>query len=264
MIYVSTLAFTESGYQQLEQLMEHCEKKNFGIEIFPHWESDDFNETIERVVNQLKRIPTTTHGPYFDTEHSAAEGTEEYETAMKKIDKLLELCRRTDSKTFVYHHNNIEVTPENKDDLIKHSTLNLHKLNEYCGVKGISPILENTGVYTKNNVLFEEDEFIEMVLKEENDVLIDIGHINANGWNLENVIQKLSHKIKYYHLNNNDGKYDLHLRIHDGTIDFEKFLEIYNKYTPEADLVLEYGEEVGHDLEGILQDIDYLKKHTTH
>lgn len=93
-------------------------------------------------------------------------------------------------------------------------------------------------------------------------MLIDIGHCNLSGWNIPELIRQLKDQIVSYHVHNNYGKLDDHLRIHDGTIDFEEFLECYKECTPNADIVVEYSLEGAADVEGVKADFRYLQKVT--
>lgn len=47
-------------------------------------------------------------------------------------------------------------------------------------------------------------------------------------------------------------------RMHDGTLDFDRFIECYKKYTPHAEIVLEYYIPDEKDLVGIEKDIEEL------
>ena len=58
-------------------------------------------------------------------------------------------------------------------------------------------------------------------------------------------------QILAYHLHNNDGVHDSHRRIGDGTLDFDSFMAWAGEYTPQADLVVEYGMETADDCRGI-------------
>lgn len=257
MIIISTLMFTDD-YTKLQALLDR-EDVPFGIELFPVWQDENFVRLIQDNKDKLKNRPLTMHGPYFDVEHSAKEGTELYESSMEELERTFQLCHELDIKTCVYHHNNIEVTEENKDILIHNSTKNLHTINvlgkKYC----VSMLLENTGVYDKKNLLFDEQEFIDNCLKEECNVLIDVGHMNANKWNFEHVISSLKEKITHYHLNNNGGEKDDHERIGNGTIDYNNLKKLYQKYTPNAQLILEYGQHVANDIDGVLEDVIELQ-----
>ena len=80
---------------------------------------------------------------------------------------------------------------------------------------------------------------------------------------LERVMERLKDKIAAYHIHNNNGYNDNHDRIRNGNLDFDEFLKCYKKYTPDADLVIEYGKQCYDDNEGIIEDINYIKKYLT-
>ncbi len=56
-------------------------------------------------------------------------------------------------------------------------------------------------------------EFVEECLNSDENVLKDIGHANANGWNIENLISSLKDRIVSYNLHTNDGVKDEHRLI---------------------------------------------------
>ena len=91
-------------------------------------------------------------------------------------------------------------------------------------------------------------------------MLIYIGPANANGWALRSVMERLKGQILAYHLHNNDGVHDSHRRIGDGTLDFDSFMAWAGEYTPQADLVVEYGMEAADDCLGIEADVERLLK----
>ena len=71
-------------------------------------------------------------------------------------------------------------------------------------------------------------------------------------------MERLKGQILAYHLHNNDGVHDSHRRIGDGTLDFEIFMTWAREYTPQADLVVEYGMETADDCQGIVEDVERL------
>ena len=258
-VYISTNAFIKTGFEQVFTLLDTFPNpKAVGIEIFPDWQNPDFVWVIEANLERLKQHPTTVHGPYFDVEHSAPLGSEDYMRSMEGVLLTAELAQEIGATDFVFHHNNKIITPENKTDTIIHATDNLHEITRLLRNHNMRLLIENAGVKSKQNSLFEQDEFIEMALSEENDVLIDIGHVHANGWDLETVIRSLSGKIVSYHLHNNDGYHDSHERIYEGTLDFAAFERLYKQYTPDAKLILEYGYHMADQLDDIAADIRHV------
>lgn len=260
-LYISTNLYINEQFDHVFKLLEKFENPtSIGIEIFPNWKDINFVKSIERNKDRLKEHPISLHGPYFEIEHSARKDTEEYFYAIEEVKQTCELAQEIGGEVLVFHHNNRVVEEENKQDLINQSTENLHELNDFALKYNVNILIENAGVKDKRNMLFEQDEFIQMALKEENSILLDIGHVHANGWDLEVVIQALANKITAYHLHNNNGYEDSHERILNGTLDFNKFEELYKKYTPNADLVLEYGYHLAEKFEEVADDIKYILK----
>lgn len=206
----------------------HAFRGQIGVELFPMFDADCYEEELLHCLPEFEGIPVSFHGPYYETEHSAAPGTPEYAHSMDLIRQTLPYCVRLQSQYLVFHHNNIPV------------------------------VVENAGVLDRGNMLFDQDAFIQLCREEHYPVLIDIGHAYANGWDLEQTMEALKDQIVAYHLHNNDGVHDSHQRIFHGTLDFPLFLSDYQRLTPNADLVLEYSPNVADDESGIQEDISWL------
>ncbi|MGX7107639.1 sugar phosphate isomerase/epimerase family protein [Hutsoniella sourekii] len=260
MILISTLPFVETSFTRVFDVLDQVEDTHqVGIEIFPVFRDDQFNQEVEANMDHLKDYPISLHGPYFGIEHSAEKGTDEYEVSVREFKETLDLSQALNGRHIVFHYNNKVITPENKEATIRVARENLQELNEWAQVAGVPILFENTGVNARQNNLFTQEEFIEEALSIENGTLFDVGHAYANGWNIEEVITQLKDKIKVYHLNNNMGADDDHLRILEGSLDYEWLADLYKQYTPQADLVLEYGDNVASDLAGIAADVAYLQ-----
>lgn len=259
-MYISTNLYNPGRLQEVFQLLDEIGDPAVGIELFPQWQSEVFCNELAKHMEDLMQYPISLHGPYYCTEHSKPEGTEEYARSMQYFYQTLQLSRRLKSRYIVYHHNNCLVEPERRDEMISVSTENLRKLRREAKHFNAQIVIENAGVLSRGNMLFAEEQFIQMALSMPESILLDVGHAHANGWNIGNVIAKLAHKIIAYHVHNNDGWEDNHNRIHEGTLDFAQFLACYQKHTPQADIVIEYGPQYAHDRNGIVQDVTYINK----
>lgn len=229
-----------------------------GVEVFPLFHSEKYEEELKNILPRLKSRPIAFHGPYYGAEHSAEKGSIEYKRTMKMAEKTLEYCKLLKAGHFVFHHNNCVVLKGKKEKMIETSCKNFRELEEMFHPFNITVVVENAGVMDRGNMLLDMEEFIELCKKEKYKVLIDIGHANANGWNLNYVINELKDSIVAYHLHNNDGVHDSHCRIHDGTIDFSSFIREAKKLTPNANWIIEYSREISDDKEGIKKDIEEL------
>jgi sugar phosphate isomerase/epimerase len=82
--------------------------------------------------------------------------------------------------------------------------------------------------------------------------------MNLNGYDYEYTIKNLNRRILSYHLHNNNGIDDTHQTIDNGTFDYNIFIDLYKKYTPQADLVFEYIEIPNLSANKLAEDINYL------
>lgn len=258
-IYISTNLYKPEQLYMIFNLIDKINDPSVGIELFPEWQSEVFRHEITQHLDRFQQYPISLHGPYYCTEHSEAEGAEQYARSMDYFHKTLELSQKLNSRYIVFHHNNCRVDPSCREAMIKNSTINLCKLRSEAERFDARIVIENAGVLAQGNMLFDEGQFISMANSMPDDILLDVGHAHANGWNMNFVMQKLAHKIIAYHVHNNNGRADNHNRIHDGTLDFSQFLGWYKKYTPQADIVIEYGKQCVQETNGIVDDVAYIK-----
>lgn len=90
---------------------------------------------------------------------------------------------------------------------------------------------------------------------------LDVGH--ANIWSkvpVEAWVTCLGNRIRHLHLNNNDGKHDLHSALDTGTLDILPLLEKVLQTVPAADWVLEMSnaQAVESSMEMIHQNLRHL------
>ncbi|MEG1520445.1 MAG: TIM barrel protein, partial [Clostridia bacterium] len=92
----------------------------------------------------------------------------------------------------------------------------------------------------KGAPIFTDTEFVDFVNSNALSALVDVGHMNLNGYDYEFVVSALGNRIKAFHIHNNDGVSDLHDKIARGSFDFVRFAALFKRFTPTADLVFEY------------------------
>ncbi|MGI5948675.1 sugar phosphate isomerase/epimerase family protein [Peptoniphilus sp.] len=234
MIYISTNMYRPESFEKVYRITDALDFP-IGIEIFPFFNDENYEKLLQDNFERLKNYEITFHEPYNKTDHSYLEG-EVYDRTLDYFNKMLKF-KDLNPKYIVYHYNNRKV--DDKEKMLEAARKNL----DFFGDLTLTPLLiENVGVDDRGNKLLDEDEFIEECLTRNEKVLIDIGHANANGWDMENLISSLKEKIVSYHLHTNDGRCDEHRSIfEDGkTPDINKIISLIKKYTPEADLVIEY------------------------
>lgn len=131
----------------------------------------------------MEKVPISFHEPYYKAEHSEPAGTEAYQRTMQMLEKTIHYGEILNCRYIVYHHNNGVVRAKTEKKMKSVSCENFLTAEKLCGAQGIPLLVENAGVLSRNNMLFDQKEFIELCKKEDYQVLLDIGHAQANGWN---------------------------------------------------------------------------------
>lgn len=255
-IDINTCVF---GVEKMEKVPAYAEAygDKIGFEILAMFDLPEFEEELKAYLPVFSASPVSFHGPVFQAEHSAKRGTKEYEETMWHVKKTYEYAKILHGSHFTMHLNNCEVFPEKRDEMLRNALENYRELSDMLGAIGCHIYVENTGTLRQKNVLLDQQEFVDLCRQQNFEVLIDIGHAHANGWDLYRLIDDLAPQIRAYHLHNNDGSRDLHNRLHEGTMDFDGVLRHLREKTPDADEIIEYirTEQEG---AGLREDIEEL------
>ena len=228
-----------------------------GFELLPMFDLPAFQDNLEANLSVFQNRPLVFHEPVWGVEHTAPMGTLAYDASMFHILLTLKYARILKPKYMVYHLNNCKVDETEKDKMLAASLENLEEMKFLFDFLTI--LVENTGTASDRNRLLDQDEFTDLCLKRGMDVLIDVGHANANGWDLPGLITDLKSQIRGFHLHNNDGMHDLHNRLPDGTLDFDELMPFIAKTVPDAFWVIEYTKPLFHK-EALLMDIRMLDR----
>lgn len=86
-------------------------------------------------------------------------------------------------------------------------------------------------------------------------VCLDIGHANYANAPIEEWFDRLGDKIAYLHLSDNEGKFDDHLPLGDGTADWKLTDTLWRQLDRETPITLEVG-----GIQGVAQSLIYLKR----
>lgn len=262
-VLLSTNMYHAGNFSEVRRYIEDFDRR-IGIEVFPMFHETDFEAELAACLPELGSVPISFHGPYYQAEHSAVPGTDAYRRTMELLDKTLQYAGSLKSRYLVYHHNNCRVNSEDKERMTELSCRNYETVNQRCERLGFRAVVENAGVLQGGNVLFTQEEFTQLCLREDYPVLIDVGHANANGWDLPKLMRDLSRRIVAYHLHNNDGIHDSHRRLHDGSMNVNVFLDSWRRNLQETgqktDWVLEYSPDIARETGGIREDLAFLLK----
>ena len=228
-----------------------------GFELLPMFDIPEWEENLKQNLFLFRQGPLTFHEPVWGVEHTALPGTPGWLESMYHLQLTRKYADLLHPSSMVVHLNNCPVPDRAKGRLLK---IALKRLKELGDLFPDVPLrLENTGTAADRTNLLDQAGFTALCLERGFDVQIDIGHANANGWELPRLLEELKDLIRGFHLHNNDGIHDQHRRVNDGTIDFPRLLRLIRQKTPEADLVIEYTRPELHG-EPLLEDIAEVMK----
>ena len=97
--------------EEFKRVLPYVEKwrGQVGVEVFPMFHQQIFAPLLEESTDILSRVPISFHGPYYKAEHSAPQGTPEYEYTMELVEQTLHYSEKLNSRYMVFHHNNFVV-----------------------------------------------------------------------------------------------------------------------------------------------------------
>lgn len=255
-VYVDTCVLPRCRMETAKIYRERFGSR-LGFEFLPMFDMAEFEANLKENLDVFMECPLDFHEPVFCVEHTAKKGTIEYEESMYHINLTKKYADILKPKSMVYHVNNGVVIPVKKDEMLATSLENLEEMRDIF--PDVDILVENVGNAVQQNILLDQAEFTDLCRDKKFGVVIDIGHANANSWDIYKLVDDLASQVKIFHLHNNDGQNDQHRRILDGTIDFpDLFGHILNK-APNADFVIEYVRPEYHG-EQLMEDIETVFK----
>lgn len=244
---VSDLLFP--GFQKYP-LRDLCAE--IGVEFFYEFGKDYY--WSEEVAAWGKRS-LSIHGPCVALNLADKKQTD----YIRIIEKTLAYAQKIRAEFVVVHTNEAWQGEKNKVQamVIKR----LRKIISLAKSYDVQIVIENVGLRTKDNVLFDLNEYIAIFdVFPDAKALIDTGHAHVNGWDIPSVIEELGATLLACHVHDNSGEGDEHLPIGEGTINWRKYFTAVKKYAPQAVQVLEYSTgfktaaEVEHHLKNLRQE----------
>ena len=210
---------------------------------------------------ELKRIgealvangrTVTVHGPFMDLSPGAAdEGVREL--SVSRYEETLGAALALGARCVVFH---AEYDSRRFDEDVElwlgQSMKTWPSLAKRAEAEGMVIALEN---------IFEEEpgplkRLVEAVGSDSLGVCIDAGHMNIfSEAPMEEWFRVLGPYVREFHLHDNHGRFDEHLAIGEGTIDFERFFELAGKFATEPIWTLE-----AHDEDTLKRTLDAVQR----
>lgn len=259
--FVSDLIVGMEGIGDFGRWVSRCRKDDFGAEFSAFTHSDSYwKELSEEVVPQCT-APMTFHGPYVGIEATAPLDSEMHAWVMESYRRVFALAAKYGVRHVVFHYSQLHFAPETIPEAQKNARFVMKQLNEEAHRTGVHFVIENLCRHPKEGThLFTNEEYFRLFEEmPDAEALIDIGHANVNGLDVEKFLALYGRRVRGFHVHNNNGKEDQHLDYHHGTADIRSIMQWAGKYTNDADIVIEYEPHEHLTHEELLEEIEELR-----
>jgi len=227
--------------------LKFCQKHRINLEIVafsnPQTLDSNLNEYLSRYTSDLKRFKgkISIHGPFYDL-YPASVDRKIQQLCKYRFLQCIEIAEKLGSEIIILHFNFIPFI-KIKNLREKWVTQAIEFWNNF------NKEIDGTGIKIAVENLWEPDpeilaEVLDKVKSEQFKVCFDVAHSSLfSDYSLEYWIDKLGRYIYYIHVHNNFGKYDEHLPLNKGNINYDEFFK-YLKSTSSPYISMEFdGEE---------------------
>lgn len=198
------------------------------------WNMDEkYSETDEIVLNKIKKIPNRLlHAP-FNELFPCAIDPRARALAAQRYEQALNLAQRYRAEKVIVHGG-------------------YHPMIYYPQWYTEQSVLfwkgflagSSVGNIVLENVLETEPQWLLDIVREVNDprlrICLDIGHVNAySAVPVMQWLETLAPWLSHFHIHNNDGSWDTHSPLEQGSIPMKEFLTAARERCPEATFTLE-------------------------
>lgn len=239
---VSSLGYPNGGVKRMAKLPEE-----FGIEIFYEWGGTSYWVESLKKIMKGRQGTFSMHSPFGYCDFAQTESEAEL---FKFMTEPFDMYHQFNGCHYVVHtngHVDAGATEQQRADMRKLAAERLVKFQEICDKEEVHMIVEN--VPDGGHTLFNHEQFLSLFT--ENSCLnciIDTGHAHMEGLDMLEIQKVLGSRLKAYHVHDNAGNADSHLRFMSGVeggIDWQKFVDGVMTYTPDATITFEYGSNQG-------------------
>lgn len=200
-----------------------------------------FHEHMESLSKRLNSLEMhyAVHSPVWDI-NLTAENFHVRKAALETYKEAIRFAKLIHAEHLVIHPGFSDIPVFNKETAKKRAREALLELVRFNKDFDVLLLIENVG--NESTSIFTMEEYLEFLDDFPVNVkyILDIGHANITGWDIPDVIKILGSRLRAMHVNDNDGKRDIHLAIGEGTVDWTRVYEAIKETDKCYDLILEY------------------------
>lgn len=229
------------GGKKLVDLADELKKnklEDIGFELF--YDNIPFHKAkaYRRFLNGIR---LGMHCPMEGCCLLAPKGSAELKYTLERHKECFALAEKLGAEYVVIHTNSL--SPRSYEEIAAQRAIlseRMELISEAAEDHGLKIAVENVGFSFNNSLVADYADFVSLAENKDIGFLVDIGHANANGWDIPALINKLGKRIVGFHFHDNDGASDSHSPIESGTADWNGIFEAIKRSAPNADRTVEY------------------------
>ena len=198
LVHISDLIFYKKSSKDILEFLRKNKIEN--LEFFIEPLDEDYTKKMLEILENYEFKSISFHGPFRKC--NLADMTKDsWEKTLYSYEESFKLSKKYNPSFMVLHSN--EGIPSQKIDkeLKNKISEKIDSLVKLGRKYDIDVVIENVGI--GKNMVFSQEEYEDMILKNNYKCLIDIGHAYLNRWNINELVKKLKNNILGYHFHNN-------------------------------------------------------------
>lgn len=240
----------QPNYDSREEYLELAIKESLDFEII-ELSSKYVNKEIPReVIEWYKKScrAKSLHGVFMDI-YPVSNDEDIKKVSRNKCELSCRLAKELGAENIVFHSTALTFCRASLE--ISWGKAAAEYYQELAEKQGINIFIEN----------FSDIDYIPMkhmmdnVNSDKVGICLDVGHSNFSRCTLEQWIEGLGDYIKYIHISDNNGLWDDHLALGEGTVELHRISEFWENKGRSLPVTLEVG-----GFNSIKKSLDYLKR----
>ncbi|MGN0598740.1 MAG: sugar phosphate isomerase/epimerase family protein [Oscillospiraceae bacterium] len=246
MYSISTYPLKGKKLIEFSDELKRSKLDNVGFELF--YDNIPFHKAkaFKRFLNGIR---LGMHCPMEGCCLLAPKGSLDLKYTLEKHRECFSLAQKLGAEYVVIHTNSL--APRSAEEIAEQRMIlpkRMEMIAEAADEYSLKIAVENVGFRFNNSLVAEYDDFVSLAKTSDLNFLVDIGHANANDWDIPALINTLGERILGFHFHDNDGASDSHSPIESGTADWNGIFDAIKKSAPNADRTIEYSSAYTDDI----------------
>lgn len=255
---MSDQVLLSASKRNFDQCVQVAQEQGLGIEVmtfaFPEVLDGDWKSLVAAYRPQLRSVPgrLAMHGPFMDMAPGSPDN-QINQVVIQRYQQAIQIGAELGTEVVVFHANFIAAIHTNEYRSAWHSR-NVDfwgPMADFARQHGVTLAVENMWEYDPNIIA----DVLTAINSPHLRACLDVGHAHLFGEvSFENWLRTLEALIIHSHMNNNNGRIDVHQAFDNGVLDYRQILPQMRALSAPPTMTLEMDE-----VESMLSSLKYFQ-----